>query len=319
MELDRRKFLKLSASLAALTALRPPLATAETREGMPYRVLGKTKERVSLLCVGGYNIGIEELLSEKESIALMRTAVDEGVNFFDNAWEYHDGRSEERMGKALQDGYREKVFLMTKHHGREPKKAQQHLEDSLRRLRTDVIDLWQFHEIIRPHEPEEIYGSGALDFALKAKEEGKIRYIGFTGHRRPAFHLDMINRGFEWDTVQMPVNVLDHHFMSFTQEVLPVAREKNMGIIAMKTLAGSPGNIPKTGAASVEECIRFAMSMPVSTVCSGMDSMEVLRKNLEIAKSFKPMEELEMASLLERTASYVAEGKNEPYKTIWEV
>jgi predicted aldo/keto reductase-like oxidoreductase len=275
--------------------------------------LGKTGEKVSLLSVGGYNIGIEDMLSEKESIALMRMAVDEGINFFDNAWEYHEGGSEERMGKALQDGYRDKVFLMTKHHGREPKLAQKHLEDSLRRLRTDVIDLWQFHEIVKPDEPEMIYSSGALDFALKAKEEGKIRYIGFTGHKRPAYLVDMIKRGFEWDTVQMPVNVFDHHYYSFAQEVIPVAREKNIGIIAMKSLGGTV-SFPRTGSVTIEECLRFAMTLPVSTLCSGMDSVKVLKENVATARAFAPMEKEEMASVLERTAPYAEDGKHEWYK-----
>ncbi len=312
MRMDRRKFLKLSASATALLSLGVTPAIAETRNGIPYRVLGKTGEKVSLLCVGGHHMGRRQL-TERDSILLMRTAIDEGINFFDNAWDYNGGRSEERMGKALRDGYRDKVFLMTKHHGREPKTAQQHLEDSLRRFRTDVIDLWQFHEIQTPEEPEEIYSSGALDVALKAKAEGKIRYIGFTGHRRPALLLDMIKRGFEWDTVQMPINVLDHHFMSFTQEVLPVANEKNIGVIAMKTQAA--GAIPRAGAATPEECLRFAMTMPVSTVCSGMDSVKMLRENIATAKSFKPMEERELASLLDRTEKYVEEGRHEGYKT----
>jgi predicted aldo/keto reductase-like oxidoreductase len=280
---------------------------------MPYRTLGKTGLEVSLLTVGGHSIGIREQLREKESIRLMRTAVDEGINFFDNAWDYHDGRSERWMGKALQDGYRQKVILMTKHHGREPKRAQKHLEDSLKRLKTDVIDVWQFHEIDEPQEVESIYSSGTLEFAVKAREEGKIRFIGFTGHYRPALHLDMINRGFDWDTVQMPINVLDHHFMSFSQQVLPVALEKNVGVIAMKSLAG--GAIPENDLVPAEDCLRFAMTLPISTLCSGMDSMEVLRKNITTARNFVPMTEDEMAALLDRTLPLARDGQYEEYKT----
>jgi predicted aldo/keto reductase-like oxidoreductase len=212
-----------------------------------------------------------------------------------------------------QDGYRNKVLLMTKHHGRDPKTAQKHLEDSLRRFKTDVIDVWQFHEIDEFGEIVNIYSTGALDFALKAKKQGKIRYIGFTGHYRPYMHLEMINRGFDWDTVQMPINVLDHHFRSFTNEVLPVAVKKNIGVIGMKSLAG--GAIVENNIAPPEECIRFAMTMPISTLCSGMDSMEVLLKNLATARNFKPMEEEEMKALLEKTAKYAAEGEYEEYKT----
>jgi predicted aldo/keto reductase-like oxidoreductase len=245
----------------------------------------------------------------------MRTAIDEGINFFDNAWDYNGGRSEELMGKALLDGYRQKIILMTKHHGRDPKVAQQHLEESLKRLQTDVIDLWQFHEIDEEWEIERIYNSGVLDFAQKAKKEGKIKHIGFTGHFRPALHLEMIFRGFDWETVQMPINILDKHFLSFSNNVLPVAVEKNIGAIAMKTLAGPPGVIPKEGIAKAEDAHRFVMTLPVSTVCSGMDSLEVLHKNLKTAREFKPMTEDEMTILLSGVIKYSMNGKYEGYKT----
>jgi predicted aldo/keto reductase-like oxidoreductase len=279
---------------------------------MPYRTLGKTGLEVSLLTIGGWSIGVDEL-TDAESIKLMRTAVDEGINFFDNAWEYHDGGSEVRMGKALQDGYREKVILMTKHHGRKPEYARKHLEDSLKRMKTDYIDVWQFHEIDEQWEVDTIYSSGVLDFALKAKEEGKIRHIGFTGHFRPSLHLEMIYKGFDWETVQFPVNVLDQHYLSFSKNVLPVAVEKNIGVIAMKTLGG--GTFIKNKVLSPEEALRFAMTLPVSTVCSGMDSMKVLKENIKTAKNFKPMEEDEITKLLERTIPLALNGKYEEYKT----
>jgi predicted aldo/keto reductase-like oxidoreductase len=314
MPLNRREFIKISAATTAALSLGTFKLNADHKNGIPYRVLGKTGLKVSLLSLGGHTIGVEEL-TDKESIKIMRTAIDEGINFFDNAWEYHDGRSEELMGKALQDGYRQKVVLMTKHHGRDPKVAQQHLEDSLRRFRTDIIDVWQFHEIDEDWEIEKIYGSGVLDFALKAKEEGKIKHIGFTGHFRPAMHLEMIFRGFDWETVQMPINILDKHFLSFTNNVLPVAVKKNIGVIAMKTLAGPPGVIPKEGIAKAEEAHRFAMTLPVSTVCSGMDSLEYLQKNLKTVRAFKPMTEDEMTTLLTGVIKFSMNGKYEEYKT----
>ncbi|MBI1319441.1 MAG: aldo/keto reductase [Candidatus Hydrogenedens sp.] len=312
MSMDRRTFLQLSAA----GALALPALAAEPRNGMPYRTLGKTGEAVSLLCLGGYHIGGKEL-TDAEATAIMRRAVDEGVNFFDNAWQYHDGRSEERMGQALKDGYRDKVFLMTKHKGLDAARAQEHLETSLRRLEVDVIDLWQFHEIVHPEQPKRIYQNGALDFALKARDEGKIRYIGFTGHHINSTHLEMLAGGFDWDTIQMPLNVFDYHFRSFQRNVMPKALEKNLGVIAMKTLGGSPGNLLDSKVVSAEECLRYSMSLPVSTVVSGMDSMAVLEKNLALAKAFQPMADDEREALLARVRPEAAPGRFEVYKTQW--
>jgi predicted aldo/keto reductase-like oxidoreductase len=317
MKIERREFLKASAATAA--ALSLPRATAfadEVRNGMPYRTLGKTGEKVSLLCVGGYHIG-QTKLTDEESIKIIRTAIDEGVNFLDNAWNYNEGQSEIRMGKALKDGYRDKVILMTKVRGLDAKTAEAQLHDSLRRFDLDTIDLWQFHEIVIPGEPKKVYSEGALEFAEKAREQGKIRYIGFTGHKYPDLHAEMIDRGYPWDTVQMPMNVFDHHFRSFEKRILPMALEKNIGVIAMKTLAGTPGAIPKTGAATARECLQYVMNLPVSTVVSGMDSMEFLRENLETAKSFKPLDQVEVATLLGRTQVAAANGEHEGYKTEW--
>jgi len=312
MSLNRREFIKLSSAATAALSLGAFSVNAEPKNGIPYRVLGKTGLEISLLALGGHTIGVERL-TEEESIKIMRTAIDEGINFFDNAWCYHDGRSEERMGKALQDGYRQKVILMTKHHGRDPELAQKNLEDSLRRLKTDVIDVWQFHEIDEEGEIENIYSSGVLEFAQKAKKEGKIKHIGFTGHYRPALHLEMIFRGFDWETIQMPLNILDKHFLSFTNNVLPLAVKKNMGVIGMKSLAG--GAIIENGIAKAEDAHRFAMSLPVSTVCSGMDSLEFLHKNLKTVREFKPMTEEEITTLLSGVIKYSINGKHEGYKT----
>lgn len=312
MSIGRRDFLKLSAMAAIATALPAAPAPVEVRNGMPYRVLGRTGEKVSLLGVGGYHIGTK---SREEAVRIIRTAVDEGVNFLDNSWSYTNGNSETWMGAALKDGYRDKVFLMTKHDGRDRKTAQAHLEESLRRLDLDVIDLWQFHEVVEPDMPARIYSEGALEFAREAQQQGKIRYIGFTGHKDPAILLEMITRGFEWDTVQMPQNPFDPHYRSFQKAVLPAALEKNMGAIAMKTLGG--GALLGTQVVKPEECLRYAMNLPVSVVVSGMDTVEKLRANLATAKSFTSMEPPEVAALLERTQTAAAKGEYEPYKTRW--
>lgn len=312
MPISRREFLKLSVASAMSLSLGDFPVMAEPRNGIPYRKLGKTGLDVSILTIGGHAIGVDQL-TEKESIHMMRTAIDEGINFFDNAWHYHDGGSEKRMGKALQDGYRDKVILMTKHHGRTPKHARNHLEDSLRRLQTDYIDVWQFHELDESWEVESIYESGVLDFARQAKKEGKIRHIGFTGHYRPAIHLEMIHRGFDWETVQMPVNVLDQHYLSFSKNVLPTAVKKNIGVIAMKTLGG--GRFLREGIITPDEALRFAWTLPVSTVCSGMQSVKELRENIKSARNFKPMDEEEMESVLKRTIEYAYGGEYEWYKS----
>lgn len=307
---SRRTFLKLSAATAASLSI----SAAPPHRDMPYRVLGRTGEAVSLLGLGGAHIADHGNMEEKEAIALMHSAIDEGINFFDNAWGYSNGESEERMGKALRGGHRNRVFLMTKDASRHPKRAIAHLEESLRRLQTDAIDLWQFHNIRRPDDPKRIYEQGLLEAALKAKEEGKIRYIGFTGHTLPALHVEMIERGFAWDATQMPINVFDPHYLSFVEHVLPVAVERNIGVIAMKTLAGSPGAIVATGVATAAECLRYAMSLPVATVCSGMDSLEKLQQNAAVARQFAPLADDERLALLARTQEQGMQGEHESYK-----
>lgn len=316
MQLARRHFLKLTALAAAVTALGADRPREERRGEMPYRELGKTGEMVSLLCVGGAHIG-HDTLTDEESITLMRTAVDEGVNFFDNAYVYNNGRSEERMGKALQDGYRDRVFLMTKHYSdaRDAESAKKQLEESLTRLQTDHLDLWQVHQILKAEHPKAVYDNGLLDVMTKARDEGKVRFIGFTGHSRPEWHLEMIERGFPWDTVQMPINALDHHWLSFQNTVLPKAREKGMGVIGMKSLGGSPGQIVANAKVlSAEECLHYAMNLPVSTVVSGMDTMEYLQANLAAAKSWQPLSEEQVASILEKAGAVADGGQFEPYK-----
>lgn len=310
MNMDRRTFIESTA--AAIAGLSLGGITAAFKQGdMPRRLLGKTGLEVSLISIGGHTFA-RSGITEKESLAIVRTGIDEGINFLDNAWCYNGGRSEKRMGKALMNGYRDKVVLMTKHHGRDPQTARQHLEESLRRLKTEVIDVWQFHEIMTLNDVEKIYTSGVLDFVQQMKEEGKIRFIGFTGHAHPNVHLAMINKGFAWDTIQMPVNVLDYHYLSFSNQVVPVATDKNIGIIGMKSLAGGP--IARRNIAGVEESMHFSMTYPISTLCSGIDTVDILHENIQIARHFDPMDEATIASLLDRTLPYSKEGMNEWYK-----
>lgn len=309
--MDRREFIATTAAtMAALMATKGFSETEKAGE-MPYRVLGKTGVKVSLIGIGGYHIG-DRYTSDETSLAVIRGAIDRGVNFMDNAWHYNEGRSEEMMGRALKDGYRDKAFLMTKHHGRDPETARDHLETSLKRLQTDYIDLWQFHEVESMEAVEQIYSSGVLEFVQKKKDEGVIGHIGFTGHTHPSIHRAMIEKGFDWETVQMPINVLDHHYRSFTQEIIPLLVERNIGIIGMKSMAS--GAIVKNNIATVEECLRFAMSMPVSTVVSGISTLAHLEQNIAVAKQFAPLSEDEIARLLEKTIDEAQGGKHEWYK-----
>ena len=280
--------------------------------GMPYRFLGTTGVKVSLLGVGGYHIGM--IPSPKEAIALIRIALDEGVNFLDNAWEYHDGQSEERMGKALEDGYRSKAFLMTKVCARNEIGAMENLEDSLRRMKTDVIDLWQFHEVDFDNHPDMIFArKGAIHAAIKAKEQGKIRFIGFTGHKSPRIHLKMLRTDFPWDAVQMPINIMDAYYQSFAREVVPVLVERKIGVVAMKTAAS--GAIVRGTKVSAAECLRYAMSLPVSVVISGMNNKEMARQNIAATKAFNPMNEKEIRDLLAKVREVAGDGRLERFKT----
>lgn len=274
------------------------------------RPLGSTGEMVSLLAVGGWSIGKPS--DPEVGIRIIRAAIDNGVNFLDNAWCYHNGRSEEIMGRALRDGYREKVILMTKNHGRDYDTFVKQLGESLTRFRTDYIDVLQFHEIIHEGEPDRIFREGAIEAAVEAKKEGSIRFIGFTGHKWPRLFREMLQKDFKWDTVQLPLNVLDYHYRSFTKQILPELIKRKIGVIGMKSLAG--GNILEIGALKPEECIRYSMSLPISTLVSGMDSMEVLQRNLRIASQFSPMSEEEKRVLLEKSEKYADNARYEWYK-----
>ncbi|HEV3301643.1 MAG TPA: aldo/keto reductase [Planctomycetaceae bacterium] len=283
---------------------------------MRYRKLGRTGVEVSLLGLGGHHIGRQT--EEKESIAIIRAAIDAGISFMDNSWDYHDGLSEIRMGKALKDGYREKVFLMTKIDGRTKKAAAEQLDESLRRLQTDVIDLIQHHEVLRMEDPDRIFAEGGAQEALAAaRKAGKVRFIGFTGHKDPLVHLRMlevaVTHGFRFDTVQMPLNVLDAHFRSFGKHVLPVLVREQIGVLGMKPMGD--GLVLKSKTVSPIECLHYAMSLPTSTVISGIDSMQILKQDLEAVKTFRPLTEQQMDDLLARTAQVAATGRFERFKT----
>ena len=247
-------------------------------------------------------------------IRIIQEAIDNGATFFDNSWCYHDGGSEERVGKAVRGGRREKAFLMTKFCGRDKKTAMRHLEDSLRRLQTDHLDLWQFHEVVYENDPELIFApDGGIEAADLAKKQGKARYIGFTGHKYPWVHLKMLAYGYPWDAVQMPLNVFDGSFQSFEQIVLPVLVKRGIAVLAMKTRGG--GSILQSGACTPEELWRYVIALPVTTVVSGMESLDLLHKNLKMARELKPMTMPEMEDIRKRTAGLASTGKQEVYKT----
>jgi uncharacterized protein len=284
---------------------------------LPTRPLGKTGVNVSIICLGGWHIG-QPAIGDTEAVRIMHAAIDEGVTFFDNAWDYHDGRSEEIMGQALTGGRRQKIFLMTKNCGRDAATSRQHLDDSLRRLKTDVIDLWQFHEINYDNDPEWIVERGALAVAIEAQKAGKVRFIGFTGHKAPHIFLKMLPL-HPWDTCQLPVNVCDYFYRSSIHEVMPELRKRNIAAIGMKSLGGgnmeSGGKIVAGGAASAEECIRFALSQEIATLVVGVDSMKVLMQDVQIARGFTPMPKAEVDALLARVKPLAGDGRLEPSKS----
>jgi aryl-alcohol dehydrogenase-like predicted oxidoreductase len=293
------------------------LASAGTSDGgMPYRTLGRTGERISAIGLGGYHIGKQA--DEQESIALIRRAIDGGITFMDNCWDYNRGASEIRMGKALRDGYREKVFLMSKIDGRTKDSAALQIDESLQRLQTDRIDLMQFHEIIRMEDPDRIFAEGgAIEAMQAAQQAGKIRYIGFTGHKDPLVHLRMLeiaaSHKFRFDAVQMPLNVMDAHFRSFEHQVLPLLLNDEIGVLAMKAF-GDPFILRSNTVAPIE-CLHYVLNLPVSTVITGIDSVQVLEQDLEAARTFAPLSREAVANLLARTADAAATGKYELFKT----
>jgi aryl-alcohol dehydrogenase-like predicted oxidoreductase len=292
-----------------------PAEKAETR--IPYRALGRTGERVSAIGLGGFHLGKPEL-PEAQAIRIIRTAIDAGLNFLDNSWDYNGGASERRMGKALEGGYRERAFLMTKIDGQTKEAAAAQIDESLRRLRTDVVDLLQFHEIIRMGDPDRIFAEGgALEAALDARDAGRIRFIGFTGHKSPAIHRKMLEtaarHGFRFDTVQMPLNVMDAHFQSFEKEVLPLLVKEGVGVLGMKPLGDR--QVPSSRTVGAVEALHYAMNLPTSVVITGCDSLERLEQALQAARTFRPMTPDEVKALLDKTTRAAKDGAFERYKT----
>ncbi|MDD2903864.1 MAG: aldo/keto reductase [Syntrophales bacterium] len=319
--MDRREFIKdltalgVSAGLATGSGLVAPARAASVERGMPYRVLGSTGEKVSLIGLGGFHLGHPEV---RDSFRIIRTAIDHGVNFMDNSWDYNHGESEIRMGKALKDGYRQKVFLMTKVDGRTGAAATKQLEESLKRLQTETIDLLQFHELIRLSDPERIFApKGAYEAMVKARKAGKIRYIGFTGHKSPAIHLKMLELCFAHNftpaAVQMPLNVMDAHYDSFQKQVLPVLLQHGIGPLAMKPMGDH--FILESKTVTPRECLHYDMNLPVAVVITGCDSLPILEQALTAARTYRPLSDREVAALLAKTTRAAVRGQYELYKT----
>ena len=309
---SRRHFLE--ATTAALAGANALMAQATAGGQIPKKPLGRTGLEVSAIGVGGYHLGSAE--DQEQARRIVDEAIDAGINFFDNAWDYHDGKSEEWMGSALK-GKRDKVVLMTKvcTHGRDKKTAMRMLEESLTRLATDHLDVWQIHEVIYENDPDLIFRpNGAAEALVQAKKDGKVRFVGFTGHKDPSIHLRMLAHDFPFDTVQMPLNCLDATFRSFEQQVLPEANRRGIAVFGMKSLGGS-GEIVRHGVATAAEALRYAMSLPVAVTISGMDSLDVLHQNLEVARGFQPYNASELQHLRDRAKFYASDGRFELFKT----
>ncbi len=341
LQTARRQFIAMGAGAAAAAALgwrrstsaaevpkkpqpgapRPEDVKLPAGGKMPMRKLGSTGVDVSLLGLGGFHIGLPK--DEKDSIQIVRAAVDHGVNFMDNCWDYNDGKSQVWMGKALRDGYRQRVFLMTKIDGRTKNSAAEQIDQCLRAFQTDVIDLIQIHEVIRMTDPDRVFGpDGAIEALTAARKAGKIRFIGFTGHKSPEIHLKMLAtadaHGFTFDTVQMPVNVMDAHYDSFTSKVLPTLHKKKIGALGMKPLGSglffkSPPLADR--AITPTQCLQFAMSEPTSVVITGCDTLGVLMQGIDAAYRFQPLSDGDRRHLLDKTAPVAKVGEFEKYKT----
>jgi aryl-alcohol dehydrogenase-like predicted oxidoreductase len=312
----RRQFLETSVGTILASSLLPSAWATEIKNGIPYRTLGNTGVKVSCIGLGGYHLGKQS--DEQESIRIIRTGLDEGINFLDNCWDYNNGESEIRMGKALRDGYRQKAFLMTKIDGRTKKGSARQIDESLRRLQTDHVDLLQFHEVIRDTDPERIFSvGGGMEAAVEAKEKGKLRYIGFTGHKSPDIHLKMLETAFAHkftlNTVQMPLNVMDAHFDSFEKKVLPVLVKHNIGVLGMKPMGDSL--ILQSKTAEPVECLQYALNLPTSVVITGCDSLPILQQALKVARTFQPLTQMQVAALLAKTEKAAQSGQYELYKT----
>lgn len=291
------------------------MTSAASPQDIPTRVLGRTGVRVSIIGLGGWHLGAVK--DEKDAIRIVHAAIDEGVTFFDNAWDYQDGHAEEVMGKALaMDKRRDRVFLMTKNCERDYQGSKKNLEDSLRRLKTAHLDLWQFHECVYDNDPDWIFDKGGIRAALEARDAGKIRFIGFTGHKDPRIHLKMLSKPHDWDTAQMPINVLDAHYRSFQQEVVPQCLKRNVAVIGMKGLGGGlEGTIPAKTGVSAEECYRYCLSQPVSVQVMGIGSLKHLEQNLALVRKFQPMSQHDKDALLARVRDVATDGRFELFKS----
>ena len=302
--------------MGVLAGIGASAAARADSDGMIYRNLGKTGEKVSAIGLGGHHIGRPK--DPKEGIRIIRSAIDRGITFMDNCWDYHNGESERRMGEALRDGYRQKVFLMTKFDGRTKAATARQIEESLKRLETETIDLMQYHENIRMEDPDRFFASdGPLEALLEAKKAGKIRYIGFTGHKDPVVYLRMLElaaaHSFHFDACQMPLNVMDAHFRSFGNQVLPKLVQGGIGVLGMKPMGD--GNVLKSGKVTASECLHYALSLPTSVVITGCESMERLDGAIEAVKTFKPLNQAQVRALLAKTKDAAMTGKYEPFKT----
>ncbi|MBZ2185020.1 MAG: aldo/keto reductase [Bryobacter sp.] len=311
---SRRNFL-WSASGATLGDNLLAQTTSASATGLPQRPLGRGGQKVSIACLGGWHIGS---IPDAEAIRIMHAAIDEGMTFFDNAWDYHNGHSEEVMGKALaMDGRRNRVFLMTKNCERDYAGSMRHLEDSLRRLKTDHLDLWQFHEMVYDDAPDMVFERGGIKAAIEARKQGKVRFIGFTGHKDPRIHLKMLGKPFEWDSAQMPSNVMDAHYRSFQREVMPVCLRKKVGVIGMKGLGGGAkqGRLIEKLGLTAEQCYRYCLSLPLTSQVMGITSMEQLKADVALARNFKPMTPAEMEAFRARVKDQAVSGQHELFKS----
>ena len=313
----RREFLELAATSVASATWGRTAWGAESKGDIPYRPLGHTGEKVSIVGIGGYHLGSPDV-EPQEARQIIHKALDEGINFLDNCWDYNGGESEVRMGRALSGGHRNKAFLMTKIDGRDKATATKQIDQSLQRLETDRIDLLQFHEVIRDSDPGRIFAAGgAMEAVQEARKAGKVRYIGFTGHKSPDIHLLMLSTAsahdFTFDTVQMPLNVMDYHFESFAAKVLPVLNQQNIGALAMKPMGDH--FILQSKTVSAMECLHYAMNLPVSVVITGCDSVKILDQAVSAARSFRPMSKDQVTAILAKTANAAQTGEYELYKT----
>jgi predicted aldo/keto reductase-like oxidoreductase len=307
----------MNRRIALATLAASGVAASQTVSGsMPYRTLGKTKEKVSAIGLGGYHLGHPP--DAAVAVRIVRSAVDRGINFMDNCWDYNLGESEKRMGAALRDGYRQKVFLMTKFDGRTKDSTTRQIDESLQRLQTDHVDLIQYHENIRLEDPDRFFAAnGPIEALMDARKAGKIHYIGFTGHKDPVVHLRMLDvaaqHEFHFDTCQMPLNLMDAHFRSFERMVLPRLVAQGMGVLGMKSMGD--GNLLKSGRVKPVECLHYALNLPTSVVITGCESMAILDQAIEAAHSFHPLNPAEVSALLAKTKEAAMTGQFEPFKT----